>query len=296
MELQQLRYFVALARELHFQRAAARVHVSQPTLSQQLRKLEKELGAPLLERSPHQVRLTASGEKFLPHALAVLDALEKGTQVLRQNSGEPAGILKISAIPTMGPYLLPQLIRRARRQAPRLTLELYEETTSLLLQSLKDGKRDLGILSTPVEESGIVTRTLGEEPFWLALPKSHHLAEKRKIRMKELSRERMLILQEGHCFGNQALDYCKRSREDSQVVFQGSSLLSVMKLADSGEGVTLVPKMAVRASEFPGLRFIPFTDPQPHRDIAAAWRVTAPLSAAHHFVMDAIEEILKTEK
>ncbi len=292
MDLQQLRYVSALARELHFVRAARKMHVTQPTLSQQIKKLEDELGVRLFERSSKQVRLTPAGEKFLGSALSVLETLDKGIQALREDSGELLGEVRLSAIPTVGPYVLPEIITRVRKKAPRMKLQIYEETTAVLLESLKSGRVDLGLLALPVDGEGLVSKTIGRESFFLAVPKSHPLSERKEVVLRDLKDQDLLILQEGHCFGTQTLEFCKRTRTDDRVVFQGSSLLSVLGLAAAGEGVTLVPKMACSSSPSFGLKYIPFKKPSPGRDLGLLWRVTAPLTRTLRFVIETAEQTL----
>ena len=294
MEIHQLRYILALAQERNFGRAAKRIHITQPTLSQQIKKLEKELGASLFERSSHGVRLTEAGEKFLPHAIAIMDRIEKSVHDVQEQTGEIRGRLRVATIPTIGPYLLPLVLGRIKKLAPKLTLELYEETTSVLLEHLKEGRLDLGVLSLPVSDPGIVSRSLGSEDFFLAVSKNHPLAAKKKVTLRDLKKEKLLILQEGHCFSDQSLDYCKRSREDAQVIFQGSSLASVMKLAQTGEGITLVPKIAVETQIYPKLRFLPFSSPKPKRELGIVWRISTPLRDAHRLWVKVVEDALKS--
>lgn len=292
MDLQQLRYMVALSQELNFVRAAKKSHVTQPTLSQQIKKLEDSLGARLFERSSKQVRLTAAGEKFLPSAEAVLAALEKGIQDLREDSGEILGEIRISAIPTLGPYVLPEIITQLRRKAPKLKLHIYEETTSVLIESLKSGKTDLGLLALPVDAEGIAAKVTAREKFYLAVSKKHELAGRPEVTARDLRGEDLLILQEGHCFGAQALEFCKRQRTDDRVVFQGSSLTSVLQLAAAGEGITLVPDLVRASAVPPGLKFLPFKKPYPSREIGLVWRMTAPLTRAHRAVIETSEQVL----
>lgn len=286
MELHQLRYFLELSRELHFQRAAEKAHVTQPTLSQQIKKLEEELGLPLFERSPQNVRLTAAGKKFLPHVIEALEKIEHGVSDLRTEADEISGLIRIAAIPTIAPYLLPGVISKIKRSAPKLMLEIYEETTSVLVEHLKEAKFEIGILSLPIQAAGIVSRSLGKEPFYLAVSRNHPLAKKKTVVRDDIVKEKMLILQEGHCFSDQTLEFCNLSRKNEQIQFQGSSLSSVMRLVGAGEGVTFVPKMAVEPRLYPELRFIPFGGTQPSREIGLAWRVTTPLTKAHKFVME----------
>jgi len=293
MELRQLRYIVALSQERNFLRAAKRVNITQPTLSHQIKKLEEEIGTPLFERSSHGVRMTAAGQKFIPYAIATLDNLEKGIAELREESHAISGKIAIGAIPTISPYLLPDVLIGLRTEAPQLSLELYEETTSSLLESLKAGKIELGILALPIADAGIVSRSLGKEEFLLAVAKQHPLSKRRQVTAKIIKEEKLLILQEGHCFADQALEYCKTIRDDAQIIFQGSSLTSVMKLASVGEGLTLVPKMAANVKENPDLAFIPFSAPKPNREIGIIWRITAPLTPAHRYLITCIEKVFK---
>ncbi len=295
MDLQQLRYIIAVNRERHFQKAARRAGISQPTLSLQIQKLEKELGVLLFERSPHRVSLTAAGEKFIPQAQALLESLDKAVVDLKERSNEVAGRIRLAAIPTVGPYLLPGVIQSFSRLAPKVTLEMHDLTTSLLLEYLKDGRVDLGILALPIETSGMLFRSLGNESFLLAVARRHPLAKKKQITTKEILAERMLILQEGHCFRNQTLSYCKISAQDPQIVFQGSSLTSVMRLTAAGNGVTLVPRMAAEPRQNPDLVFIPFAKPGPSRELGIVWRITTPLTRAHHLLIDSIETAFQNQ-
>ncbi len=289
MEIQQLRYVVALSQEKHFGRAAQKLHVTQPTLSQQVKKLEDEISVVLFERSSHGVALTAAGQKFLPYAVTMLDQLEQGMAYMREEHGELSGIIRIAAIPTIGPYLLPKLIVQVKKKAPKLKLELYEMTTRDLMDQLKEGCFDLGLLALPINEKGIVAKSLGCENFFVALHKAHPLAKRNYLVMKDLEKEPLLILEEGHCFGDQTLEYCKRTREDEQVIFQGSSLISVLKLAEVKEGVTFVPEMALDTKAYPNLNFIPLGKPPAQREIGIIWRISSPVGRIHKFLMEQLK-------
>lgn len=295
MDLQQLKYVIALGQELNFQRAAQRVHVTQPTLSQQLKKLEDEIGIPLFERTSHQVSFAEAGEKVFQCCNDVLSRLEEGLEEIRDNRGAIQGVLKVAAIPTISPYLMPQVLKEVRKKTAELTIELYEMITPNLIEALKQGKIDLGIISLPVDENSIVAKPLGKEKFLLACAKDNPLSKKKKISFRDLKNERLLILQEGHCFSEQALEFCKKSRKDTSVVFQGNSLSSVLNLAAIGEGVTFVPEMAYRKEGHVNLKFIHFSPPYPEREIALVWRVSTPLSQKHHFVMDLVEKNFKKD-
>lgn len=290
MELQQLRYVVALSRELNFQRASKKLHVTQPTLSQQLKKLEDEIGITLFERSPKYVRLTSAGEKFVPFALELLERLERGLEEIREDKGEVSGHLKIGAIPTIGPFVLPPLVQASHQAAPKLKLELFEEITPVLIEKLKQGQLDLGILSLPFDETALAVKNIGKETFLLAVPLAHELAKRKQISLQDLNGQRLLILQEGHCFSEQALSFCRRSREDRQVVFQGSSLQSVLNLAAAGEGITFLPKMAEKSCRNLPLKLIPFGPKAPMRQIVVIWRLAAPLNRNHRFMIQLIQD------
>ena len=295
MDLQQLKYVIALGQEMNFQRASQRVHVTQPTLSQQLKKLEDEIGIPLFERTSHQVSFTEAGEKFFKCCTDILARLEEGLGEIRDDKGTLQGNLRVAAIPTISPYLMPQVLKEVRRKAPELTIELYEMITPNLIEALKQGKIDIGVISLPVDENSIVTKLIGKEKFLLACAKDDPLGKKKKITFKDLRKERLLILQEGHCFSEQALEFCKKSRKDASVVFQGNSLSSVLNLAAIGEGVTFVPEMAYRKEGNAHLKFIHFSSPCPEREIGIVWRVSTPLSQKHHFVIDLVEKNFKKD-
>lgn len=292
MELQQVRYFLALSQELHFQRAAGRSNVSQPTLSQQIKKLEEELGVRLFERSSRRVRLTPAGERFLPHALSAWDSLQSAASQLKEQSGRVAGRLRVGAIPSLGPYLLPDLLIRLRKEAPLLSLEVHEETTANVVRHLKEGSLDLGLLSLPIDDPATAGVPLAREPFDLAVSKKHPLASRGRVKPSDLKGQRLLVLQEGHCFGEQVLEYCKLARQDPQVTFQGSSLSSVMKLTAAGEGVTLVPRLAADPQSNPGLRFVPFAAPGPSRELGVLRRSSAPLTRSQELFVETVRSTL----
>lgn len=288
MDIQQLRYVVALGRELHFSRAAQSLRVTQPTLSQQVKKLEEELGKPLFERSPHQVKLTAAGKKFLPYAVSILEQMQKAAGEVHEETGVVSGVIQLGVIPTICPYLMPAVVMELAEKFPKLKLEIYEETTSMLLGNLKDGKLDMGILALPVQDKSLAARRVGNDPFYLAVAKNHPWAKKKTVDRKEIMKEKLLILQEGHCFGQQSLDFCKLSRRDPQVSFQGSSLTSVMALAAAGRGVTFVPRLAMKYAAA-DLKFIPLdAGEQSSREIGIIWRMSSPLDPARRALIDTV--------
>jgi LysR family transcriptional regulator, hydrogen peroxide-inducible genes activator len=251
------------------------------------------LGVPLFERSSRRVRPTAAGEAFVARARAALEALESASEEARRSAQEVGGRLSVGAIPTVAPYILPPVLQKIRHAAPGLVTEVHELTTSLLIEHLKDGRVDVGVLALPIEEKGLVSRAVGEEPFYLAAPAKHPLARRKSVRPDDFKSERLLILQEGHCFRDQSLEVCRRSADDPRVIFQGSSLSSVMRMATAGEGVTLVPRMAVEPRLHPDLAFRPFAAPAPVRQLGFLWRVTTPLGRAHALFMNLAEEEIR---
>jgi len=290
IEIQQLKYCVLLAQERHFARAAERANVTQPTLSQQIQKLERELGVTLFERS-RQVRLTEAGKKFLPCASNILERLRSGIEELSVDS--LSGTLAVAAIPTVLPYLMPDIIAAFRKKAPKIKLDLFEEKTSTLLEKLKNGLLDLGLLALPVREKGIAAMEVGRETLQAAVSIGHPLARKTRIRPADLFSEKIMILQEGHCFGDQTLQLCGLKREDSRILFQGTSLVSILRLLAKEQSVTVVPESAIE--RHPGVKFIPFADPEPVRRLAVVWRLTSPLSRAEKLFADTIQECLQKE-
>lgn len=292
MDIQQLRYIIALSQELNFNRAAQRVGISQPTLSQQIQKLEDELGEALFERSTKSVRITPAGELFLPHAQAALDTLKAGVNELKEGQTGVAGTIRLAFIPTIGPYILPRVLKIIQKEAPKLKLKLFEETTSVLTENLKRAKFDLGLLALPIEDSGIAAQSFGREEFLLAVHAKHPLVARKFITVQDIAKEKLIMLQEGHCFRDQALEFCSMRRDNDQLVFEGSSLVSVLNLVAAGEGVTLVPKMVQQGSIPRDVKFIPFKGHKPSRELGLIWRMSSPLGRAEKFLIDAIRRAI----
>lgn len=293
MEIQQLRYIIALSQELNFNKAAQKVGISQPTLSQQIKKLEEELGEPLFERSPHEVRLTNAGRLFLPFARNALQNLKQGVDELKNTQSELSGTLSLAFIPTIGPYILPKVLKVLRKKAPKLKLKLYEETTSVLCENLKNGKFDLGLLALPLEDPSLVTKKLGTESFYLITSKKNPLSLKKTVTTHDVLGENLIMLKEGHCFRDQALDFCNLNERNFQLAFEGSSLVSVLNLVQAEEGVSFVPEMSLEHINKKNLTVLPFKGRTPKRDIGGIWRMTTPLNHTQKFVLSVIEEILK---
>jgi LysR family transcriptional regulator, hydrogen peroxide-inducible genes activator len=290
LKLKDLRYLVAVADTRHFGRAAAKCFVSQPTLSAQLRKLEEYLGVQLIERRPRRVTLTEAGEEV---ALRARSMLETGDAIvtLAQTRRDPlAGQLRLALLPTIGPYLLPQIALKIRKALPRLELMLYEYQTEPMLDRLHNGEIDVGILALPVHEDTLVTRELYLEPFVLALPESHRLAARAHVRTEDLNGETLLLLEDGHCLRDQALAVCARSSVNEKQDFRATSIETLRQMVAAGVGVTLLPLLASRGAygSARGMTTRPFVKPVPNRRIGAIWRKSSARAAAISAVCDQI--------
>jgi LysR family hydrogen peroxide-inducible transcriptional activator len=273
MNLRDLEYLVALAETRHFGRAAERCHVSQPTLSAQLRKLEAFLGVALVERRPRRLALTAAGEAVVERARRMLRDADDIRSLARASQDPLAGSLKVGLIPTVGPYLLPRVAPRIAKALPKLSLLLHEYQTAPLLERTLAGELDLAILALPADTKGLLTRPLFDEPFLVAMPAKHRLAAKKQVRAADLEDEKLLLLEEGHCLRDQALEVCAHTGTEEQA-FRATSLETLRQMVASGLGITLLPELAADGpfALARGLAVRPFAPPTPHRMIGAAWR------------------------
>ena len=274
LKLKDLRYLVAVADTRHFGRAAERSFVSQPTLSAQLKKLEEYLGVQLIERAPKRVQLTAAGEEVVERARRILEASDEIVDLARGHSDPLAGRLRLALLPTIGPYLLPNVAARLRKSLPRLELMLYEYQTDPMLEKLHSGEIDVGILAFPVPMDGLDSFELYKEPFTVAVPTGHKLAQRSSIRVDDLSHETLLLLEDGHCLRDQALDICSGSDVHEKQDFRATSLETLRQMVAAGVGITLLPELAGRGAygNARGVAIKPFAKPVPTRTIGAVWR------------------------
>jgi LysR family hydrogen peroxide-inducible transcriptional activator len=274
LKLKDLRYLVAVADTRHFGRAAERSFVSQPTLSAQLKKLEEYLGVQLIERAPKRVQLTAAGEEIVERARRILEASEEIVELARGHRDPLAGRLRLALLPTIGPYLLPNVAARLRKQLPRLELMLYEYQTDPMLEKLHSGEIDVGILAFPVAMDGLDSRELYKEPFTVAVPATHKLAQRGSIKVDDLSHETLLLLEDGHCLRDQALDICSSTDVHEKQDFRATSLETLRQMVAAGVGITLLPEFASRGAygNARGVTIKPFVKPVPTRTIGAVWR------------------------
>jgi LysR family transcriptional regulator, hydrogen peroxide-inducible genes activator len=276
LKLKDLRYLVAVADTRHFGRAAERCFVSQPTLSTQLKKLEDYLGVQLIERQPKRVALTAAGEAILARARRILEASDEVVTLARAHRDPLAGALRIAMLPTIGPYLLPRVARDLRKALPRLDLRLYEYPTAAMLTKLRAGEIDLGILALPVDLDGLEARDLYAEAFMVAVPATHPLAKRDSIRVQDLHDETLLLLEDGHCLRDQALEVCAEVGMHEKQDFRATSLETLRQMVATGAGVTLLPELATHGAyrHARGVVVRPFARPAPLRKIGGIWRKT----------------------
>ncbi len=290
MNLRDLRYFVALADTKHFGKAAERSYVSQPTLSAQIKKLENYLGVQLIERQPRRVTLTETGAKILPLARRILQESDEIVSVARNEHDPLSGKLKLALIPTIGPYLLPLVARRLRKQLPQLKLMLYEYQTQPLLEKLRSGEIEIGILALPVPLDGLEAASLYEENFTVAVPNNHPLSKRQHVKLDDLTGETLLLLEDGHCLRDQALDVCNRIDVKENEDYRATSLETLRQMVAAGLGVTLLPELATRGpfGSGQGLAVKSFARPVPTRTIGAVWRKSTSRTAAIAAVCDVI--------
>jgi LysR family hydrogen peroxide-inducible transcriptional activator len=278
MTLTELRYIVAVARERHFGRAAEACFVSQPTLSVAIKKLEEELDIKIFERGGSEVSVTPLGEEIVRQAQSVLDQAGAIKEIAKRGKDPLAGALRLGIIYTIGPYLLPELVRHTIDRYPQMPLMLQENFTAKLLEMLRTGELDCAIMAEPFPDTGLATADLYDEPFVVALPASHPMADRATISAEELKRETMLLLGTGHCFRDHVLEVCPefaRFASDAEGIrrsFEGSSLETIKHMVASGMGVTVVPRLSVPREASPHLRFVPFSAPVPTRRVVLAWR------------------------
>lgn len=292
MNLRDLRYFVALADTKHFGKAAERSFVSQPTLSAQIKKLENYLGVQLIERQPRRVALTEAGARILPLARRVLQDSDEIVSLARNQHDPLAGKLKVALIPTIGPYLLPLVARKLRKHLPRLKLMLYEYQTQPLLEKLRNADIDLGILALPVPLDGLDVCELYEESFTVAVPTGNMLAKKPHVRLDDLAGENLLLLEDGHCLRDQALEVCSRVDVRENEEYRATSLETLRQMVAAGLGVTLLPELATRGpfGSGHGLTVRSFVRPVPTRTVGAVWRKSSARGQAIKAVCDILSK------
>lgn len=290
MNLQAIKYLVALAEYRHFGKAAAACFVSQPTLSMQIKKLEEELDVQLLERTNKSVMLTEIGVVMAQHARNILQEIAQMDDQAKAVRDPYGGNIRLGLIPTVAPYLLPGIMPGITAAFPRLKYYLIETQTANLLEQLKDAKIDAAILALPILEKNIIVEPLFKEEFLLAVPINHPLAKRSSVSEKDLRNRHLLLLEEGHCLRDQALDVCNRVHAAEVEDFRATSLETLRHMVSAGMGITLMPKLACRKND--GVCYIPFDKKPPLRKLGLAWRKTSPKNALLKEMAEIIRKIL----
>ena len=269
MEMCQIRYFLALARHRSFTRAAEHENVAQPSLSQQIRKLEDELGGRLFDRLGRNIALTPLGERFFEHARRVQDELEGARQVVSELLALKRGNVSVGVIPTVAPYLLPRALPAFRRSCPNIHVTVREDLTGPLVDKLIQGELDLALLSLPISRGALTSERLIREAMLLVVPSRHPLARRHdgEVGLGEIVREPLLLLKDGHCFRDDVLQICKRARVSPHVAFEASQLDTLVAMVAAGAGITLLPEMARSRFRYSGVKLIELAEPQPRRTI-----------------------------
>jgi LysR family hydrogen peroxide-inducible transcriptional activator len=274
--LRQLRYLTALAHHRHFGRAAENCAVTQPALSMQVRELEREIGAELVERRPGDIALTDTGLDVAQRAEQILAATRDLVDFARHRD-VLSGSLKLGIIPTLAPYVLPRLLPRLQAKYPALRLEVRETQTKLLIEELTRGELDAAMLALPVEGADVETLTLFDDAFLLAVPAADARPARGRVNVADVDQRRLILLEEGHCLRDQALAFCAAPRRDRPAGLGATSLATVMQMVANGYGVTLLPEVAADAEGRDGrVKLLRFSEPQPGRSIGLVWRRTSP--------------------
>lgn len=288
--IRHLRYFEALAQHSHFGRASEACAISQPALSLQIKELETILGAPLVERGARQIRLTGLGEAFATRARAILRAVDELADLGRATEGPLSGRLRIGVIPTVAPYLLPRIIKALTARHPAIDLRPREAVTKRLIEELLEGRLDTAIVALPVSESALSEQPLFDEEFVLVRPVDD--AAKPVPNAQKLREMRLLLLEEGHCFREQALSFCKLSPAPARDLMEGSSLATLVQMVGAGIGVTLIPQMAVPVeTRSANVSVARLAAPRPGRTIGMVWRRTNPLSVPLAQLSDTVRAV-----
>jgi len=290
--LRQLEYFSALAETLNFREAAEASQVSQPGLSGQIAQLEATLHGKLFERDRRQVRLTRLGETLLPKAREVLANAADLSDLARSMGAPLAGPLRLGTIPTVGPYLLPKILPPVRRTYPELSLYLREDLTPHLLDQLEHGSLDLLLLATDVPLGDVEVMPLFSDPFHVLVPKGHVFESTTEVTIEQLHHVDVLLLEEGHCLGDQTMALCKAPNQSDIAAFRSSSLSTIVQMVAGGMGITLLPEMALERelSGAPNLTTVPFPPDGPSRQIGLAWRKSSPRASEFKMIGETMTE------
>ncbi len=280
MNLRDLHYLVALADHRHFGRAAAASFVSQPTLSTQIKKLEDELGVALVERAPRKIMLTPVGHDIAERARRILAEVDQLKESARRTRDPEAGSVRLGIFPTLAPYLLPHVLPTIRERFPRLELLLVEEKTEIILRQLREGRLDVGVLALPLHDDQLHVEFLFDEPFVLAVPSMHALARRSTLSLHDLANERLLLLEDGHCLRDQALDVCTLAGSGERNGFRATSLETLRQMVAANVGITLLPTLSTKppVAHSNDIHLLRFRDSHPSRRIGMVWRRSSAMA------------------
>ncbi len=288
MNLRDMEYVVAVAETLHFGRAAERCHVSQPSLSMQIKKAEDMLGVQIFERTNKQVLVTAAGKEIVTRARVILkefEAMKHMADIARDPMGGP---VRLGVIPTMAPYLLPKTLPKLRKALPRVKLTLLEGQTHIMVQQLNEGALDIVLLALPIHDDRLHEAPIFEEAFLLAVPHEHALAAKKQVQISDLEEVELMLLEDGHCLRDQALEVCHKAGAMEQQNFRATSLETLRQMVASGAGITLIPEQA-SGIDTKHVTYIPFAKAKPHRTVGFLWRKSTPRTA----LFEAMQKLFK---
>jgi len=296
MEMHQLRYVVAVARSGNFSRAAEQCHVAQPSLSQQIQKLEDELGERLFDRMKREAKLTAHGEAFLRRAVKILEEVDAAKREASDARNLLRGVLTIGVLPTIAPYLLPDVLTAFAEKFPGVEIVVQEDTTERLLKLAHGYEIDFAVASRPIPDERLEVKDLFAEELRLALPPGHPLTRKRIVGLHDLEKERFIVMKEGHCLGDQVLGFCERRDLKPTISFRSAQLETIQALVTSGLGVSLIPEMAARADreDLPAYRSL--AAPSPERKIVAVWPKQRQLGRSAAELLRLVVEHAKTRR
>ncbi len=287
MQIHQLKYFCAVARTGSFTRAAQQERLAQPSLSQQIRKLEDELGTKLFDRLGRQVRLTSFGEVFLPRAEGILRQVSDAQQEMHEMAGAGRGKVVIGSIPTIAPYFLPQCLASFAPKFPQILVNVVEEFTFELLDRIEKGTIDLALLALPIPGEHFVCQELLRERLYLVVPKNHRLASQLTVSLKQVEQDPFLLLKEGHCFRENTLSACGRAKLQPNVVFESGQFTTILAMVAAGMGISVVPKMAI--GQYKNVRFIPLADERAYRRVGVVQLKQHFRSLAHQEFLGHLE-------
>lgn len=290
MEIHQLRYVAAVARTGNFSRAAELCHVSQPSLSQQIQKLERELGEALFVRRRRDSSLTPMGERFLPRAERVLRELEEALREAREIHALEQGEVVVGVLPTIAPYVLPEAAAAFSKKYPGITVTILEETTTRLLELTAQQEIDFAIASLPIPDDRMEVRMLFTEELLLALPRNHRLARGKQVSVEDLGSESFVLMKEGHCLGDQVLRFCERHDFRPRVRSRSAQIETMLALVEAGQGISLIPAMARKRSQA-RVVYRSFSAPRPERTITAFWQKRRPLNRAAVEFLEKLAEL-----